>query len=226
MSFWSFLPTALTAASVVYGANLQSKTNDKATRQMVEAQNRATQAQVDALNTARQELNVNRQAASPGLLATQEIIARGARLTPQQETAVADSRAQALNALRGSSLRGSARTTSAIVSDTDQRTRDNFMAQNQNRADTAGLQLAGQYFGAGRDVANTAAQTGSAVSQGLTNNGIVTASNTMGQGNLMGQTIGDVGSIIANSMKDDLAKERDSSYRTTINWNDGSTSRY
>lgn len=217
MSFWGFvkdlLPVAAAAGATIYGANQASKANDKATQQMVQAQREGTQAQLEGLRVAREELAVNRNAASPGLLATQEIIARGSKLTPQQEQAVADTRGQALNALKGSSLRGSARTTSAIVADTDQRTRNDFMAQNQGRADSAALGLAGHYFGSGTNMANNATQTGNAISSGLTNTGTIQASNTIGQGALRGQTIGDVGAIIADAAKEAMAKERDSSYQ-------------
>lgn len=217
MSFWNFvkdiLPTVVAAGATIYGAQQASDSNNKAAQTLTGAQTAATAAQVQGLNMAKQELDVNRRAASPGLMATQEIIARGARLTPEQELAVADSRDQALNTLKGSSLRGSAKATSAIVADTDNRTRSNFMSQNQQRADSAAQGLAGQYFGAGTNIANNASQTGNAISQGLLDTGTIQASNTIGQGALRGQTIGDVGAIIADSLKGDMTKERDSSYQ-------------
>ena len=211
-SFWDFLPTALTIGATLYGADQSSKANTQAANTMAKAQTAGTAAQVDALKLAQHELDVNRTAASPGLLATQEIINRGSRLTPEQELAVTDSRAQALNALKGSSLRGSARATSAVVSDTDQRVRNNFMSQNQNQANSAALGLGGQFFSAGQNLANTAAKTGDVISQGLVNTGDIYGANTIGQGALRGQAIGDVGAVIADTIKDGVKKERDSSY--------------
>lgn len=189
--YWDLLLTAaLPAAATYYGMKMQSDANNKATAQMTKANDASLGV-----------LKENRTAASPGLIATQGIINRGAALTPEQEMAVADSRDQALNALHGSSLRGSARATSAIVSDTDKRVRNNFMTQNQNRADSAAIGLAGQFFGAGRDV-----------SQGLISGGDIQGSNTIGQGQLRGQAVGDIGAIIADQVKDSLQKERTSSY--------------
>lgn len=212
MSYWDFLPTLITAGATIYGAKQASASNDRAAQQATQASKAATTAQVEGLNAARQELAVNRQAASPGLLATQEVIARGAALTPQQQQAVEDSRQQALNSIKGSSLRGSARATSAIVSDTDTRVRNAFMDQNQARADNAAQNLSTQYFGAGNSIANTAAQKGSAISQGLVDAGNIAASNTLGQGTLRGQAIGDVGSVIADQIKSSMQEKRDSSY--------------
>lgn len=209
MSFWDFLPTLITVGATIYGAKQASKSNDKAAQQATQASKAATNAQVAGLNQAREELAVNRQAASPGLLATQEVISRGAALTPQQQQAVADSRQQTLNSIKGSSLRGSARATSAMVADTDTRVRNAFMDQNQARADNAAQNLSQQYFGAGNNMANTAAQTGSAVSRGLIDAGNIAASNTIGQGTLRGQAIGDIGAVIAQQAKDQI---RDTSY--------------
>lgn len=222
MSFWNFvtdlLPIAVPAAATIYGAKQTSDANNKAAQQMMQAQQSATQMELEKLRQAQENLEVNRRAASPGLIATQEIIARGARLTPEQKMAVQDSRQQAVNSLRGSSLRGSGRATSAIISDVDNRVRNNFMSQNQNAADTAARGLAGQYFGAGQSIANTQAAQGRTASEGLTSTGTIQGANTIGQGAVRGQAIGDVGAIIADSLKDNLAKKRDSSYET-ITWN-------
>ncbi len=189
-SYWDWLPALITAGATIYGVNQKSQATNQATKQLADANNQSTQI-----------LQENRTAASPGLLATQDIIGRGSTLTPAQELAVADSRDQALNALKGSSLRGSARATSAIVADTDKRVRDNFMSQNQGQADAAATGLSGQYFGSGTQV-----------SQGLVNGGNIQAANTLGQGALQGQAIGDVGALIADQVKTNLQNERGSSY--------------
>lgn len=213
MSFWeSILTVAIPAAATIYGASLASKSNDKAAQQMTQATQAGTDAQLQGLKIAQKNLEVNRKAASPGLLRIQEVIARGAQLTPEQELAVDDSRREALNALKGSSLRGSGRATSAIVSDVDNRTRTAFMDSNRRAADTAAAGLSGQYFGAGTNIANNATATGNAVSTGLVNTGTIQASNTLGQGALRGQAIGDVGAIIADAAKEQFQEERKRQY--------------
>ena len=225
MSFWeAILPTVLSVGATVYGANQSSKATQQAAQQTYDATQAATEAQLEGLRVAQQNLEVNRRAASPGLVATNRIIARGSKLTPEQEMAVADTRKQALNALKGSSLRGSARATSAVVNDVDTRTRNNFMTQNQNAADNAAKSLAGQYFGAGTNIANNATNQGTTISQGLTNSGIIQASNTLGQDAIKGRAIGDVGALISDALKSQVQEERGSSYGKTgehINWNDG-----
>lgn len=212
MSFWTFLKDmspVLMAGATLYGANQTSKANEKAATTMSTAQDKATTAATGVYKEAQ-------RAASPGLLATQALISRGGALTPVQEQQVADSRAQALNALKGSSLRGSARTTSAVVADTDKRVRDNLISQNQTRADSAAGNLTGQYFNSANNIANT-------TSQGLVNTGNINAANTIGQATISGQAIGDIGAIIADAAKTKAQEERDSSYRK-ITWNDGGMS--
>lgn len=224
MSFWdSILKVALPAATTIYGSYQTQKSSAKAAQQAVNAQNAATQAQVSGLNQTQQTLQANQDAAAPGLLRTQEVISRGSTLTPEQEQAVEDSRRQSLNALQGSSLRGSGRATSAIVSDVDRRTRNAFMDQNRNAADSAAAGLTNQYFNAGNNIAGTSAQKGTAVSTGLLNTGSVNAANTLGQGASRGQVIGDIGAIISDQAKQKSNEKRESSY---INWNDGTQTLY
>ena len=99
MSFWgSILKVAVPAAVSLYGMKTQSDANDEAAEQATRATQASTKAQTDALRIAEQNLEKNRQAASPGLMATQEIITRGSDLTPEQEMAVENSRRQSLNA--------------------------------------------------------------------------------------------------------------------------------
>lgn len=200
MSFWSFLPSIVTAGATLYGASQATKSSDRAADQALEATREASRV-------SEANLNANRSAASPGLLRTQEIINRGSKLTPEQQQAVDDSRRQSINALKGSSLRGSARATSAVVSDTDNRIRNNFMQSNRNTSDGAALGLAGQYFNANTSSANS-------LSNNLINQGNIEASNTLGQGALRGGAIGDVGAVISDTLKNDVIKKRDSSYDT------------
>ncbi len=205
--FWDFLPTALQVAATIYGTKQASDANNKATQTLTEAQRAGTAAQVAGLNTAKQITQQNQGAASPGLMAEQAIVNRGSTLTPAQEIAVEDSRTQAINALNGTGLRGSARATSATIADTDRRVRDEFMQQNQNNANTAAGALSGQYFQAGNNLATNATNTGAVISQGLTNTGDVQGSNDIGQGKLAGQAIGDVGATIANTLKNNIVQK-------------------
>ena len=213
MSFWaSILKVALPAAATLYGAKVASDANAQAANQASQASQAATDAQLKGLEIAQKNLEINRAAASPGLTATQEIINRGSKLTPEQEQYVADSRDQSLNSLKGSSLRGSARATSAIVSDTDNRVRNNFLTQNQNAATNAATNLSNQYFNSGKSIADNAVNSGNTASAGLTDQGNIQANSTLGQGTLNGQAIGDVGALISDGIKSSINEKRDSSY--------------
>ncbi len=209
MSFWgAVLNTVVPAALNIYGAKQSSKAADKAASQATSATQAGVKAQQDALDFSKQVYQDSRTAASPGLRATQNIVQRGSDLTPEQEQAVIDSRRQSLNALQGSSLRGSARATSALIADTDKRVRNNFMSQNRNASDRAALSLTGQYFNSNNQIANNATQSGNVASQGLTTQGNIQAANTLGQSAIKGQAIGDIGAIIADSLKQNQQKQQ------------------
>ena len=216
MSFWDFVPALVTAGATLYGVNQASKATQKAADTLKQANNNATNVEMAGLDAAKNVVAQNQSAASPGLLAQQEIINRGSALTPEQEQAVADSRTQAINSLKGSSLRGSARATSAIISDTDNRVRNNFMTANQRDADQAAGTLSGQYFTAGNSLASNATDAGKAASTGLMNSGNIDASNLTGQAKLSGQAIGDIGAVIADQVKSNISDQRNSSYKQVV----------
>lgn len=216
MSFWDFVPALITAGATLYGADQVSKANNQATKTLDKANTAATNADLAGLEAAKTVVAQNQKAASPGLIAQQEIVNRGSALTPEQEMAVEDSRRQALNALQGGSLRGSARATSAILADTDKRVRNNFMTANQQQADQAAGQLSGQYFSAGNNLANNETARGQTVSNGLINSGNISASNDIGQAATTGQAIGSIGALIADQVKNNINDSRNSSYKTTV----------
>jgi len=210
MSFWNFLPTLVTAGATIYGTTQANKTSAKASNDLLKASRESQQAQENALRLAQENLNETRKLASPGLTALQKRISRGSELTPEQKLAVEDSRRESINALKGSSLRGSARATSAVISDTDTRVRNNFMTSNRDSSDNAAATLTGQYFNTSRDLNNNLISQGDATSKGLLDRGNVTASNTIGRGNRTGSAIGDIGGIIADTLKNDVIKARES----------------
>lgn len=216
MSFWDFVgkitPALITGGMTLYGAKKAEEANKSAAQTASQASRDATDAEMRYLDMAQRNVETNRAAASPALMATNNIISRGTSLTPDQVRAVEDSREQALNALSGSSLRGSAKATSAVVSDVDRRVRDNFLEQNRQNADATARAMAGQYFGAGNTMANLNSRQGSALSSGLLNQGNIQAASTLGQGALRGQAIGDVGAIVADTLKNDIFNKRESMY--------------
>lgn len=218
MGMWDWVPSVVSAGATLYGAYQSSKSNDKAAAIASDAQDRATDAQIQALNTATRLMTQQQQQASPGLVALQRVLGSADELTPTQIRAIEDARRTSLDSLQGGSLRGSAGATAAVVRDVEGRMTDQFMQSNRNRADQAASNLSGQYFNAGKNVADLTLGTGTAASQGLINTGNINAANTMGQGAIRGQAIGDIGAIIAAQMKDDDIKTRQSSYAPTVSY--------
>lgn len=206
------LPAAISAGATLYGASQASKGQNKGAEIVAQAQREATAAEQEGIHIAQANMQRQQQAASPGLMAMQGIIGRGEALTPYQEQALADARRRAVDTLQGGSVRGSARATAATVADVEGRIRGQFMEQNRNRSDQAASNLSGQYFGAGDKIANYNLGAGQSASQGLLGIGATDYANAINQGVIKGQAIGNIGAVIADSMKNDDIKTRESSY--------------
>jgi hypothetical protein len=203
-SFWDFIPAIIMAGATIYGAEQKSSADSTAAAEETAAQTAATAAQVQGINNAAAVTATNQAAASPGLMADQAIIARGTALTPAQQQAVNDANVQSISALNGTGLRGSAQATAATVANTTARNTATFEQQNQNNANAAAGQLTGQYFQAGNNLAQDASNVGTVTSQGLVSTGNIEGSNTVGQGNLIGNAIGAVGATVANIGKSNI----------------------
>ena len=218
MGFWDWVPKAVEIGATLWGAKQQSDTQNQAANTAVQANQAATAAALEGNRVATSAMERQQAAASPGLMHVQEVIGRGEGLTPAQELSLNDARRTTLDTLHGGSLRGSARATVAAVQDVDGRMRADMIDRNRARADTAATNLSGQYFNSGNQIANLNTSAGNVASAGLINTGNVESANTMGQGIIKGQAIGDIGAIIADQLKSDDNKKRDSSY-DPITWN-------
>lgn len=213
------LPAVIGAGATIYGASQASKAQNQGAQIATAAQNQATAAEQEAIRNAQTNMRLQQQAASPGLMAMQGIIGRGEALTPYQEQALADARRRAVDTLQGGSVRGSARATAATVADVEGRMRGQFMEQNRNRSDQAASNLSGQYFGAGDKISNYNLGAGQSASQGLLGVGATDYANAINQGVIKGQAIGNIGAVIADSIKNDDIKTRESSYAPVDNAN-------
>lgn len=233
--FWDdWLPTILKTAVTVYGAKTSSDTQNKATQQanqataaatqaITQSNDAATKAYLESIAKATENAEALQGEASPGLVATQDIIGRGEELTPYQIEGLNTARRTTLDALQGGSLRGSARATAETVKDVEGTMRNQYIQQNRNRSDTAAQNLSGQYFNAGNQIANLNTQSGRIASEGLTASGTAlansintqgqnTATNTQNQAAIKGTAIGDIASLIADQYKTSRQKEADSAY--------------
>jgi len=88
-----------------------------------------------------------------------------------------------------------------------------LLSQNQQRADEAAKTLSGQYFKSGDSMVNNAVQTGQTASKGLTSIGDLQGVNQINQGTINGTAIGDIGAVIADTVKASQNQKRDSSYK-------------
>lgn len=217
MGMWDWVadlaPTLIETGVKAYGANQKSKAYNDATATSIAAQEASTERELAAREQANALLRQQQQMASPGLTALQGVIGRSDQLTPAQIQALDEARRTTLDTLQAGSLRGSARATAATVNNVDGTMRNNMLAQNQQRADNAAGSLAGQYFGTGTTIANNTVQSGQTASQGLTNIGQLQSNNSINQGTINGTAIGDIGAVIADTVKASQNQKRDNSYK-------------
>ena len=235
-SYWDWLPAVIGAGATIYGASVASKARDRATQQaniatqqstqaIVDSNREATDASTKAIESAESIMLDQQRSASPGLIGIQNIIGRGEGLTPIQGEGLVDARRRTVDALQGSSLRGSARATSATIRDVEDRLKNSYIDRNRNRADQAASNLSGQYFNAGKNVADLNLRKGQVVSSGLINSGSAvgrgiyeqgqnTAINTQNRATTRGTAIGDITAVITDQMKERNQRDKDSAYRS------------
>lgn len=209
---FDWLPTAISVGGTLWGASKAADATKEAAKTSAAATQAGTDAQVKALNEARQTMLEQQTAASPGLMAVQNIIGRGEALTPVQQTELDNATRTTLDALQGGSVRGSARATADTVKQVRGDMTDAYIQSNRNRVDQAAQNLSGQYFNAGTNAAKLTSDTGQAISNGLMTTGATNAAAGIGQATIQGKAIGDIGAVIAGQLKDDALKKRESSY--------------
>jgi hypothetical protein len=177
--FQKSLPTLLKIGGTAYGAYQASKANEAAAQNMQAANNRMIQQQ-----------QANQAQSASGLSRVQDIIRRGSALTPYQKSQIDDARRQTVNAMSASGLRGSGRATVAAVRNVEENMKGRFMDANQQRADNAATGLSQQYFNTSNNISN-----------GLINQGNISAGQTLSNASIRGQAIGDIGAVIADEIR-------------------------
>jgi len=214
--FWDFipklLPTVISGGATLYGAQLSSDATKSAAKTTTAASQAAAAAQTESLKRAEEIIKSQQAAASPGLIAMQNIVGRGEQLTPAQLTALGDARRTTLDSLQGGSVRGSARATAETVKKVEGDMRNTYLDKNRATSDNAAANLSNQYFNSGNTIAGLNTQSGTVASQNLMNAGNINAASDLGQANIQGKAIGDIGALIAGSLKDEMSKKRESSY--------------
>jgi len=221
---WDLLIPIVTTLA---GAWITSSSNDRATQQAQQGQqaqidelrqaNEAAQQALDASKAETQALYSQTQdVTAPGVAYLRTTVANQNELTPAQQQRLEQLRRSVTSQLRGSSFAGSGRTAAALFRQAESDFTNNALDQNRARADAAASTLANQNFSARQGVAGSAASYGvnranlatgnaSQVGQVLANQGETAANATTATGNVMGQAVGDVGSVIA-------AQNRESRY--------------
>jgi hypothetical protein len=145
------------------------------------------------------------------------------QLTPQQQSARADTLRDASNNLAASGLRGAGRSGVAVLNKAMTDFDNNAYTSNRNRADAANSQLYGENVNANNNIAATDRQTGSARANMLAGQGTAAMQSAQNTGTFAanaaqntgqtagnadtadasqwGSAIGAIGSIIANNQK-------------------------
>lgn len=198
----SWIDPVIKGGASIIGATIAADAN----REAGERASQAAQQQAEAIRQgnalAQQRFEQTRADTLPALTYQKEQIARGEKLTPDQEARLGDVRRTAQNALAVSGLRGSGRATVALVRQSEADFTNNAMAQNRQNANQSATSLSSQYFRANDNAANTDAATGRAVGQGLATAGMYDAQAGLSNANLRGRAIGDIGTIINDTLKE------------------------
>lgn len=211
------IAAGITAAATVAGGALSAKGNAAAGNQLAggfaqseDAYKRAETNWNDFRMNAQGRYKPIVKNAIPANVYFRNLIAtEGGGLTPGQKQELDDIRRSTLSSLSTSGLRGSGRATTAALRGVETDALGRFTAENRERAMRAAGVLSSQGIHA-KDVITNAGQAWAAgQAQGLAAQGdnsvlaaIANAQNTTANANMWGQTIGDLSSTIAGSVKD------------------------
>lgn len=198
----------------IIGAGISAYSNQKAADTYARAQTQAAQVGADAIREGNQQaqetLTRLQTIGAPGVQHMRTVVNQGEGLTPEQQFQLEEQRRQTGNMIRSSSLAGSGRTAAALLRRGDIDFTNRAIEANRGRMDRAAGNLMNTYTAAAGDVARVQAREGEQVggiqSGAIANSGTAQGNATTATGKVMGETIGDIGAIIA-------AEGRESRYR-------------
>lgn len=204
----SLFDAIIPAVASIGGALISSSANKSATATSNKALKQANALRQQAIDKATGIYSDLKTESAPAVRYLQDVVANPVGgLYPDQVEAQQEERRNALNDVSHSGLRGSGRAVTASLKKVDSDFYNNAMAQNRgNRMNAAG-QLTGQFFQAGDNTANALLSGGNAAADTEEKTGNNSANLGTTNASLVGNTLGDIGSLIAQE-----TKGRDSRY--------------
>jgi hypothetical protein len=197
----NLLGNILNVGAQVAGTIIGAQANKNAAKKAAAAAQGQAKARQEGLRQAGEEFEgiAGDTATAPTYL--RRVVAGANTLQPWQRAALEDARRDSMRSVLRSGLRGSGRAVTAALSKVDADLRNRFLESNQQRSDRAASELAQPHFNARSRLAATYADTGEALGEGIYEAGINKAQAGLANANLIGRTIGDVGSVIAGELK-------------------------
>jgi hypothetical protein len=198
----SLYDSLIPAVASLAGSAISTFANSSSSKGYTKALKKANKLRQQALNQAKQIYTDQQEQAKPAVNYLREVISNPVNgLYADQLAAQAESRRNAENQLARSGLRGSGRAVTASLKQVDSDFVNDALAQNrQNRLGAAGS-LAGQSFTAGSNAANALVSGGNAAGESAENIGLTKANTGTANANIWGNTLGDIGSLIASEVK-------------------------
>lgn len=208
MSLFDSLASIIPAVASVAGEVIGSSANSKATKAQNKALEQANALRQEGIDKATGIYGDLQTASAPAVNYLRDVVANPVGgLYPDQLEAQQDERRNALNDVSSSGLRGSGRAVTASLKKVDSDFVNTAMAQNRNNRMNAAGQLTGQYFTAGDNTASALASGANEAANTTEQQGTNTANLGTTNANMLGNTLGDIGSLIAQE-----TKGRDSRY--------------
>ncbi len=161
---------------------------------------------------AQQTLDQLRQQAAPSVGYMRNVMATPAEMTPEQLAELERLQRSTTNTMRSTGFAGSGRTGVGMLRKVEADYRNEALRQNRGRADQAAQTLYGTGTAATQGIANSQANTGTAVGKvqgdAISRAGLYDANAEISNGNLMGRAIGDIGSAIATEKRESRYADR------------------
>lgn len=208
MSLFDSIAAIIPAAASIAGDFIGSSANEKATKEQNKALEQANALRQEGIDKATGIYSDLKEQSAPAVRYLQDVVSNPVGgLYPDQVAAQQEERRNALNDVSSSGLRGSGRAVTASLKKVDSDFYNDALAQNRSNRMGAAGQLTGQYFSAGDNTANALLSGNNAAANTTEQEGTNTANLGTTNATMLGNTLGDIGSLIAQE-----TKGRDSRY--------------
>ncbi len=186
--------------TTIGGALLSAQANKDAAKKAAKATLAGAKARAEGIQKGVDRLDVVRGETGVAPTYLRQVVAAPTELQPWQRQALDESRQATMRGIPWG-LRGSGRFVTRAIRDVETGVRNNFLQENQRRADEAARALASPYFNASSRAAELEGTQGEALGSGIADAGLYKANAGTANAGLYGQAIGDIGAIVASQLK-------------------------